>query len=425
MKIHNINILQFNTFLKPVKSNDSQPVTSQVRLNPQPTKDLVNFTSKIPSLMAPTMEDIINKTKAVDIMRYNILRLGEYDIHCPCCGRVMLPLSKYKDAEAKILATTSSKEMLDIVAEHKRYLHPTERKAFSMMKSDINSHPDRNLLDTLRKRLSRSERRLVFIQSKIFNNIELLSRKLPEKSRRRVNDLINETYERILDPRETSRFSRHTFIEKLKDIFVPESVRSHFRGHFPAWIYTELQNQMIKQACELPSAHNNIDAFIVKYSKRDYKMANPNQKIALRMLSESLVSIEHIKARFRHGETIPSNLSLECASCNNRRGDAPVFEQITENPSMINNYSVYISELCDLHKLGLVEKSYIRGQHKTYYDESLGLLDADISSIVGQTQYPQKAVNNSLTPTKAERRMARKLKLKQKKQQSSINTKKG
>jgi len=414
------------------QSINSQPLTASRSINNvtdsrhnnlvlkgQLAQDTVNFNGKIPSIVAPTMEDLIKRTKAVDVLRYNVLRLAKFDLPCPVCGRIMLDVEKFNDFEQKVLSTTNPDEILSYIDELKKYLHPVERKIFLMMKEERNFHSDYSLHDILKSKLPVSERKIVQTQAKIFSEIGILSRNLSIDNRTQLQALLNETFARIFDPRETSRFSRRIFINKLKNIFVPETVRQNFRVNLnDNWIYTPLQDIIIEKAVELPIARNNIDAFIVKYAKRDYKGANPDQKIALRMLSNSLATVEHIKAQFRNGTTEPKNLAVECAADNNGHGSDYIIEQISENPAMLTNYPRYMARLCKIHKMGKVEKSYITQQNKTFCSESYGLLNAKLDLLKPTKKgkkYKYMTANEGLTPTKNERRAARKMKLKSKK----------
>ena len=118
-----------------------------------------------------------------------------------------------------------------------------------------------------------------------------------------MQDLLSETFSRVLDPRETSRFSRRIFIDKLKFSFIPKqeiiNLRSNYEQEFLAQykpksalknlmnsiklkssmenyiderlrlnvnkrILTYAQEKIMSEAVTLPAAYNNVDAFIVK-----------------------------------------------------------------------------------------------------------------------------------------------------------------
>ena len=456
-----MKIIQVN----PFKINNSNTTelngtknTSQffgVKLKPQLQKDTVSFSAKPPSIMAPTMEDLINRTKAVDILRYNILRLAKYDVPCPVCGRIMLDVDKFNKFEQKVMDTTNPTKILEYVEELKKYLHPVEVKIFEMMKLDNLKNPKMTLHDMLKIRLPESESKIVACQSQILGNIGIYSHNLPKEERINVLNLINETFARIIDSRETSRFSRKIFLKKLKNIFIPEHLRANlklkFIGEFESmykkteyytkenlaeyvnsklsyvmqnWIYTPEQEKIIEEAVKLPKAYNNIDAFIVKYAKRDYKRDNPDQKIALRMLSNSLATVEHIKPQSKRGETKPSNLSLECACDNNGRNDDSLIEQISENPLMPFSYRRYMKRLCQLYLDNIVEKSYITQQNKTYRDESYGYLNANLKVLSKpREKAPKIDEDMGRTPTKAQRRAARKIKFRKRKRSNKTKKK--
>ena len=424
MKIFAINPLKFNILQPRQNIENNLQDYSQNRVSVlQPLKsDTVSFSGKIPSIVTPTMEDLVNRTKAVDVLRFNILRLAKFGIPCPCCGHIMLDVDKFNKFEEKVLSTTDPGEILKYIGELKQYLHPVESKIYSMMVSKHYDNPDMTLHDMLRSKLPKAEKKIIHEQSRIFTNIGIMSRKLPDEERENVNKLIQETYARILDKRETSRFSRMIFIEKLKTLLLNEppinynDLNSIQKVNFkPISQVSQTARDIIAEAAKLPMAHNNPDAFIIKYEKRNYGKANPDQKIALRMLSNSLATIEHIKPSKLKGGTSPENLALECAGDNNRRRHESLISQVVENPQMIINYPRYMSRLVELHKNGKLEKNYIKQTNRTYSSLSLGILDADLTALNKPLKRTVKQKqNDGVTPTKAERRAQRKENLKRK-----------
>lgn len=402
MKRFAVNPIKFNILQPRKQIENNQNDYSQNRLSVLSplTKDTFSFCGKIPSIVTPTMEDLVNRTKAVDVLRFNILRLAKYDIPCPCCGHIMLPVDKFNEFEEKILSTTDPTEILRHIKSLKRYLHPVESKIFSMMESKNHDNPNMTLLEMLREKLPKSEKKIIHEQSAILTNIGIMSRDLPPEKSTAIKDLINETYTRIFDNRETSRFGRRVFIGKLQAILDINNTQD------------KTAQKIIAEAAKLPMAYNNPDAFIVKYAKRNYHGANADQKIALRMLSNSLATIEHIKPSKLNGETRPENLALECACDNNRRNHESVLTQILQNPSMIINYNRYMTRLVELHKQGKLEKSYIAQTNRTYSSASAGILDADLSALRNETTQKTKKTDSGITLTRDERRKLRHAKAK-------------
>jgi len=461
MKISSINIFKTQSpQQKQYQGNHYSYPKNGMPLLRTLTQDTCSFSGKIPSLMTPTMEDLINKTKALDIMRFNILRLAEHDIPCPVCGHIMLSVQKYNAFEEKILSTTDTNKLLSYIGEYKKYLHPIERKMFSIFREKHAQNPDKTLHQILRDMLPVAEPKIVHEQTEVLSNIGLLSRDLPKEQQQKISAILQDTFSRILDPRETSRFSRRVFIDKLEQELInyseikkkftktelvkfynlEELPKTYSKAELQEYIeakgeellfdkHTLLQyapdtvQKIIEEATKLPTAYNNPNAFIVKYAKRNYKGYNPDQKIALRMLSNSLATIEHIKAHKLRGATTPENLALECACDNNRKGHQTILQQIIENPQMIFNYPSYISRLCEIHLMGKVEKGYITSQNRTFSENSYGILDADLRTLRTPKKKPRQRIDNDKTPTKAERREQRKLKLKNRKLKSKNKTK--
>ncbi len=352
--------------------------------------DCVSFSAKIPLITEPTLEDLINKTPEEEVLKANILRLAKYDIPCPVCGHLMLDAEKFNAFENKVLSTTDTEKLLQYIGENRKYLHPVEAKVFNMLKTLHKESPDKSIYELLKSKLPEAEGNLIREQSKVFTEIGILSRDLPPQKRDLIQGLIKDSYSRIWDTRETSRFSRKVFIDKLKSIFSAGEVKQNalsavqyeiFNLTTPTLIektkYNDKEYEIIEQAVKLPKAQNNVNAFIVKYAKKNYGEADPSQKIAIRLLSSSLATIEHIKAQKNDGETVPGNLALECAADNNSRGHNDIMEQIIDNPKMPENYKKYMRRLCELHNEGILDKTYIKQQNKTFKNASMGILNAD------------------------------------------------
>lgn len=391
MKIACVNLF-LNNRTNNIKTKNSEffyvsPSTTGV-LKPQ-KYDCVSFSAKIPKITDPTIDDLINNTPEEEVLRANILRLAKYDIPCPVCGHLMLAQEKFNTFESKVLSTTDTGELLKYIGEYRKYLHPVEAKVFNILKTLHKEYPDKSVYELLKSKLPEAECNLIREQSKIFTEIGILSRDFPPQKRDLIQGLIKDSYSRIWDTRETSRFSRKVFIDKLKSIFSSGEVKQNalsavqyeiFNLTTPTLIektkYNDKEYEIIEQAVKLPKAQNNVNAFIVKYAKKNYGEADPSQKIAIRLLSSSLATIEHIKAQKNDGETVPGNLALECAADNNSRGHNDIIEQIIDNPAMPENYKKYMRRLCELHNEGILDKTYIKQQNKTFKNASMGILNA-------------------------------------------------
>jgi len=322
---------------------------------------------KVPSLVKPALEDILNKASATQIYRNNILRLAQYDIPCPCCGHIMLDVDSFHTFKTTVSTLQKPRDILSQIGQYKRYLHPVEKNIFKLFLKENKQNPKMSLLSILKENLPEAERNLVMEQSQIFANIGLFSRDLSPENCEKVSKLLKRTYAQLFDKEPTSKFSRKIFISELDNI-LQNTEKS-------------LRQNILDTAISLPTAYNNMDAFIVKYAKRNYKKQNPNQAIALRLLSNSTATIEHINPQKLNGTNSTNNLALECACDNNKRNHDSLFEQIKYNPQMLKNYQLYMKRLSTLVEESKLEKAYVIQTNETFGQLSGGLLYRDLSHL--------------------------------------------
>ena len=325
-----------------------------------PVQDTTTFTGRPYKVI--TMDQLIEKTVSVNLSEHTILSLADrFDIPCPVCKKLLYGVKKFRAFEKRVNEATTTKELLDAILPDQKYLHEIEREIYEMFVAENKKNPSKSLHNILKEKLYTAEPLLIRKQSDVFLYIQLLNKENPSPFSKDIQDLILETYSRIFAPGQTSRFSRKVFKDKLTSIVEKSEDIA-------------LKIKMISTAATLPTSHNDKVAFIVKYAKRNYKDADPNKKIALRMLSNPLVTEEHSIARSKGGTDAPENIAIECACDNNRRGNASILTQVLENPEMIVNYPYYVAKLCELNqKIGL-SKSYILKNYEIYNSGSNGLL---------------------------------------------------
>ena len=377
-----------------------------------PKQDTISFKAQVPYIPI-SMEKLIEKTASEDLAKHSILTLANWDVPCICCGKLLYSVDKYKLFVQRVAGANSTKDLLDAIRPDKKYLHPTEQKIFKMFVEENRKNPDKTLLEILKDKLPHEEPKLISSQSDVFFQIQVLNKKSPRRHIKPIKNLILSAYSSIFSTKQSSNFSRKIFIKKLSNILKDSD----------DVIY---KLNMISAASALPTSYNDSSAFIVKYAKRNYKNSDPNKSIVLRMLGNSLVTEEHTIPRSKGGgPNIPENVSLECACDNNRRGNDDIMTQVFENPEMIKNFPIYFERLCQLNKEIGLSKSYILGNYKIYNEGSFGLLKIPqhlIDYLKDKAKNPPKQqvqIQTGITPTKEERRLARKEKLKEKNKQQA------
>lgn len=413
-----------NSFQQGRNFENNQYDYSQYRV-PVLSADCVNFTGnkKTPK---PEYPFKIHYTRPFDdakaglitpseLPKREILEYSKYMLPCPCCGDLMMPPQLMDKIRASISGNAS--DTITLLKNFKNYMHPVEKQIYTILESSNKKHPNLDFHEILRKKYQRAERQLVLQQTAILSDIGLYGRdRLCEEHFNELSKIIEKTYQNILTKNNSKTFSRKTFIGEL-EAFAEKIISHSSEPKYKTNPYKNFLNKILETAYTLPTSYNSVHAFIVKYAKDKYTHRN----IAERILSGSEATIEHALPQCLGGKTKFSNLINECARDNHARRHDDVIQQIREYPQMPLNMQKHFDKLINLSKQGKVDKSYITEIAMTYYKLSKGLIDIDVSGLwkhekkVKEKNTKYLNVNNGTTPTKAERREARKLKIKRQK----------
>lgn len=345
-----------------------------------------------------------------DLPKKEILAYSKYFLPCPCCGDIMIPPQLMDTIKSKI--TDSPSNNIQLLKNFEKFMHPVEKQIFSILEKNNKKHPNLNFHDILRKKYQRAEKQLVIQQISILSDIRLFSRdNLTEDHFNKISKIIENASNKIFNKQNKETFSRKQLIEELETFANIITAKNNDPK------YKNILNKIIEKANTLPTSYNSIHAFIVKYAKNKYN----HKSITERLLSGSEATIEHATPEFLGGKTIPSNLINECARDNHSRGHDNIIQQIREHPQMPYNMQKHFDKLIELSKQNKVNKSYITEIAMTYYKLSKGLIDVDLSKLwVNSKNSKNQNINKQnknpdRTPTKAERREIRKLKIKRQK----------
>ena len=161
-----------------------------------------------------------------------------------------------------------------------------------------------------------------------------------------------------------NEFSRVRFIKQLEKIL----------ENYPN---TQNKEKLIRIAGKLPTAYDDVDAFIVKYSKPQYNSEN----IALRLLSYSMATVDHIHPKSKNGANHLYNYVPECMRCNSFRSDKPMIYQLEDYPEMFVNSQKLYDKLIGFANKGKLSKNYIVNLYKGIKQESEGVLQLDYSKL--------------------------------------------
>jgi len=219
--------------------------------------------------------------------------------------------------DEKFLAPTGEMA-IENISRFEKNLHPVERECFQILKEESIKNPQKKLKDILVEIKPEYLKRLKAEQLVILDKLEEVSKKLPEASSEKLNKIIKKERVLILADSQTESFKSKDFVKEIRELNRKVSEK-------------EVTKELIDISKTLPASMKDLNAFVVKYSKRSSK------EIEQRLVSTSVGTIDHRNAKALGGENSEKNYDYMCAGCNNPKGDQLYPEFIEDNPQMVHN----------------------------------------------------------------------------------------
>ena len=320
--------------------------------------------NRLPVLFSDTFVKNINFTasspESVSGSRKPLENLYKEGLSCFCCGREMIDpeeITKLKESGA-LKGKASS--VLKVLEKYKDSMHTVEQEVFDILKQEAEKQPNHDIRQIFQSIKNEHETQLVKTQFGIFRLIEKASENINPKQKKQIKELIEGEKEKIRQG--DNKFRRKYFVNKFEEIFKNNK-------------NTATKEHLLRLANKLPTSYENKSAFIVKYSNR-----NP-EDIAVRLLSYSMCTIEHVKPKDNDGENHLFNYIPECMRCNSFRQSRPMIQQLEEHPEMFYNAQTLMDRLIDFANNGKLSRWYIIKIQKRVFDESDKLLKLDISNL--------------------------------------------
>lgn len=288
------------------------------------------------------------------------------NLPCPCCDRVMTTQHEINRFSAEMGNATGNK----IVAGMEKYrdrLPEIERDVADRIIATAKQNQNLRLDEILKKIQSEPKKQLEERQRKVLKEIQDLSQDLTGNTANRIKKDINVIDEIISEGKNGNPFKRKTLIHGLKKLTDTESDSRN----------KEILAGILKKAEEMPTSSGDVNAFIVKYSRRSPR------EIAYRILDPSTSTAEHIKPHSKKGKDGPENYLAECKRCNNDRGNIPFDEWLGIHPEMIPNTQKYMDEIINRISKGEIKgyDFYPQAVKKTLLQESKGLINLNIEKM--------------------------------------------
>ena len=238
---------------------------------------------------------------------------------CAYSGRPMLSPTIANGIYQKLAKRPNAQSALNLLQNYEGFMLDIESVVFDIIK-EASYKGKRDFQDILLEEVPEARERLKIKQIRVLNKanpiIATMSEEVAEQVRKIRDDSIAEV--------KSDTFGRKNPLEKIKEVktTTPEDL--------------EKVIQVYRTWYKSPSSGKDLDAFIVKYSKRTH------EQIAKRLIRSSVASIEHVIPKSRNGSNGLGNFILVCAQYNNTRSSMRLPEYIELNEEL--NIPKYLQE---------------------------------------------------------------------------------
>lgn len=258
-------------------------------------------------------------------------------------------------------------------------MHPVEKQVFNLLEDLSTKEPNKNLRQLLDKVRSTHLEVLKQQEFDILGRMSDYSQKNMKKDdANKVAGLVNEATDIINKQDENYIFRRRRFMEKFDNITKKMDDQESVKG-------------LRDIAEELPRAHDNMSSFIIKFTQKDAKtkLEKTPYQIGISLVEPSVGSLEHIKPRHpqdksKGGENIYSNYIYASKEWNVRRKNTPLDKWVTQNPEIKDNMQKYMDAVIEKINKGQALKRcrvYPIIVAETLEKESKGLIKLDTSKL--------------------------------------------
>lgn len=310
------------------------------------------------------------------------------NLPCVYCGEPMLSVPNRKRIIAE-LSSQCGEELINTIQKNKNFFREHKANVAEKIIKIAQKHPEDNIEEIFKKLAPQYRTELEKEQLEVIRRINTIyGKSFPSEAEKRLfQNILYETNQWITNKDEEEPFKRKAFLEELKRIL-----------NLPIFSNKQLTKKILLEADSLPQSTESENAFVVKYHRRKAK------EIAELLLYEPMSTIEHIKPQDVGGQTVPQNLAVACAHCNNlvrknmrmdkfvdlhpeinknlrRNFDAilnysnkqnkALYKKLSEKNINNENYQRYVQAIKENEDY----KNYIKAIAQTYMRESKGKLD--------------------------------------------------
>lgn len=261
-------------------------------------------------------------------------------------------------------------QSLKLFEDNVKDMTPINKKIYKKLVESAPDYPQKNISKLLSTMFPDAERKLILEQRDVLDELNFLSRDLPNKTGKDLRRIINKTFEKLFERHDNpkKRFKRKDVIDEFNEF--AQSIKDK-----------NLKKRLQKIILKLPTSETSENAFIVKYSTRS------SEEIGMKLYRNNFATMEHIIPESRGGKIV----IWECAEDNSARGDLPVIQQLKSNPEMRTNLQKHIDRLIEIHNIDFnnpsdktkrnMLKEYIFTLKNEYAVASHETINLDISAL--------------------------------------------
>lgn len=315
---------------------------------------------------------------------YNFKLKEQIGLPCPCCGNTMISIP-----EAIIFAdemeNATGNKLISGLKKYKNVLPQTEKKVADMLIELAKDNKSLTLDKLIQIKQPQALKRLEFKQKCKLEEIADLAVDLKVETQEKLYSELEAVNKIVEEGKNGAPFKRKTLLAGLQKFIAQEANKEN----------KMVLRNIADKAREMPTSGSDVDAFIVKYSRRN------SRDIAERLIFPSCATTEHIKPHDNGGQDSPENYLSECNKCNGDRNKTSYAKWVAIHPEMIINTQKYMDEVMDRIIEGKIENFdyYPKAVKLALYKESKQALLIDISRMDNymNKKYPNNNAEGDLS----------------------------
>lgn len=333
-----------------------------------------------------------------------ITQIGKmFGLHCPHCDIEMIPTTLVREIVQMGHGKNPVQYTRDAINTMRHYtsnMQPLNKEVFLQIKSLHKQDPTQSFFEIMQALRPEPLKRLTQVQTQTLREMGSVSQNLPDKDRSVILDLLRTTSTIVKNNNPEYRFKRGAFLKELERSFSNMEL-------------TETTDELHKLALSIPSSGRSVDAFIVKYGGKiksrsgnyptNQEIMFRNTEIAKRLLEDSVITLDHIQSRdsFKvYGPEVGKrqvskleNCGLLCKDCNQSKGNLSLPDEIKKQTELHGRdiprlYQQFFDQIITAINNGRLQhcEEYPALMKKTFYEQSAGLVDIDISALKKKRQ---------------------------------------